>query len=470
MFIINPVDAYCVHKKVTINKTVKKISIVSGIKLIIITAVLVALIISLVTCLGVILTSIFNVHISIKNKTIHVYWLVALVGALIVLLTSLTMNEWWSALTKAGGINPLKILALFLSMSLISIFLDELGFFAHLANWTLKRVKGSQVSLFITLYAFVSILTMFTSNDIIILTLTPFILLFCKNAKISPIPYLVSEFIAANTWSMIFIIGNPTNIYLASSFNISFLDYFKVMAIPTLLTGIVEFLILFLIFHKSLKNPIIPNEIKLEKENKPLTILGLSILTICTVLLVISGYISLPMYLISLISLGVLLFVSLLYFLFRREKPAVVGKTLLRAPYEIIPFVIGMFTLVLALEKFGVTKSIASFFGNNATTYVYGFTSAFSANLINNIPMSVLYSSICSFTSESIKLRAIYSSIIGSNIGAFISPLGALAGIMWLSILKKYDVKFTYLDFVKYGCLVSLPSLLIALSSLLIFI
>ena len=432
--------------------------------------VIIVVILSLLTCLGVILTSIFNVHFEIKGKTIHVYWMVALIGAVLVILTSLSFSEWWSALTKSGGINPLKILALFLSMSLISIFLDELGFFAHLANWTLKRVKGSQISLFITLYVFVSILTMFTSNDIIILTLTPFILLFCKNAKINPIPYLVSEFIAANTWSMIFIIGNPTNIYLASSFNISFVDYFKVMAIPTLLTGLIEFIILFLIFRKSLKDPIIPNEMDLEKENIPLTILGLSVLLICTVLLVISGYISLPMYLISLVSFGVLLTLSLIYFLCMRKKPVVVGKTLLRAPYEIIPFVIGMFTLVLALEKFGVTESISNFFGSGGTSLVYGFTSAFSANLINNIPMSVLYSSICNFTSESVRLRAIYSSIIGSNIGAFISPLGALAGVMWLSILKKYDVKFGYLDFVKYGSIVGIPALLIALSSLILFI
>ena len=431
---------------------------------------LTALVISSITCLGVIVTSIFNAHSEIKGKTIHLYWMVALVGALIVLLTSLTLSEWWSALTKSGGINPLKILVLFLSMTLISIFLDELGFFAHLARWTLVRVKKSQISLFVTLYIFVSILTMFTSNDIIILTLTPFILFFCRNAKISPIPYLVSEFIAANTWSMIFIIGNPTNIYLASSFNISFIDYFKVMALPTFLTGIAEFFLLFLLFRKKLRDPIIPNDISLEKENIPLTILGLSVLGICTIFLVISGYFALPMYLISAISLGVLVLLSLIYFLFTRTKPKVIGKTLLRAPYEIIPFVIGMFTLVLALQKYGITENIAKFFGNNGVSYIYGISSAFSANLINNIPMSVLYSSICNYTSENIRLMAIYSSIIGSNIGAFISPLGALAGIMWLSILKKYDVHFGYLDFLKYGCIVGVPSLLVALSSLLLFI
>ena len=431
---------------------------------------LVALVVSSVTCLGVILTSIFNVRFKIKGKSFHVYCLVALLGALIVLLSSLTFSEWWQALSKSGGINPIKILVLFLSMSLISIFLDELGFFAHLANWTMLRFKKNQISLFVTLYIFVSLLTMFTSNDIIILTLTPFILFFCKNAKISPIPYLVSEFIAANTWSMIFIIGNPTNIYLASSFNITFTEYFKVMFVPTLLTGFVEFIILFLIFIGKLKDPIQPNPLKLEKENRPLTILGLSVLGICTILLILSGYFALPMYLISAISLGVLIILSLIYFLCTRTKPSVVWHTLRRAPYEIIPFVIGMFTLVLALEKYGVTENIAKFFGSSGTSFVYGLTSAFSANLINNIPMSVLYSSVCNFANENIRTCAIYSAIIGSNIGAFLSPLGALAGIMWLSILKKYEVKFTYLDFVKYGCIVGVPALLVALSSLILFI
>ena len=73
----------------------------------------------------------------------------------------------------------------------------------------------------------VAILTIFTSNDIVILTFTPFICYFSKNAKINPIPYLVAEFAAANTYSMMLIIGNPTNIYLATSASIDFISYFN---------------------------------------------------------------------------------------------------------------------------------------------------------------------------------------------------------------------------------------------------
>ena len=67
-------------------------------------------------------------------------------------------------------------------------------------------------------------------------TITGFLIVFCKNAKISPLPYLVSEFCAANTWSMMFVIGNPTNIYIASSFNIDF----SRAILPFALNAIVE--------------------------------------------------------------------------------------------------------------------------------------------------------------------------------------------------------------------------------------
>lgn len=430
-----------------------------------------SVIVAILCSVAIVTTSIAKPNIKLGNFKLNLYWIIALIGALILLLSNqIKLDEWWSSLTKNEGINPLQILVLFLSMSAISIFLDEVGFFAHIANWTLKHVKKSQISLFVILYLFVAILTMFTSNDIIILTLTPFILFFAKNAKINPVPYLVAEFIAANTWSMIFIIGNPTNIYLASSFNISFVDYFKVMAVPTVLTGISEFLILFLLFRKSLKKPLEPTPIKLEPINKVLSTIGLLILGICTVFLVISGYVKIPMYLISAISFGTLVFVALFYALISRKKPCEIGRTFKRIPYELIPFIISMFTIVLSLEKFGVTESIAKFFGKTGSTFVYGYSSAISANLVNNIPMSVLYSSVCNFAVESVKFEAIYSSIIGSNLGAFISPLGALAGIMWLNILKSHEVEFGYIDFLKYGLVVGIPSLLIALSSLLLFI
>lgn len=429
------------------------------------------IVVSILTCLGIIITSLIKPSFKIGKVSINFYWIIALIGAIILICCqTIPIQEVWNGLTRNDSINPLKILILFISMSLISMFLDELGFFSYIANLFLKRCKTSQYSVFIIFYLLVSILTMFTSNDIIILTLTPFIIFFCKRSKISPIPYLVSEFIAANTWSMMFIIGNPTNIYIAQSFDITFVDYFIRMTLPTLCAGVLEFGILILLFRKTLKTPMNPEQIEdLKIENKFLTFFGLGVLLSATVLLVISNYINLKMYLISFGSLMFLTLGVLLYYLVIKKKPIVLGSTYKRGPYELIPFVISMFVLVMALNYQGITANIANFFNaGNCPTFIYGYSSLVGANLINNIPMSVLFTDLVSSLSGIDATRAMYASIIGSNIGAFITPIGALAGIMFLSILKKNDIKYRFIDFVKYGVIIGVPTISIAL--LVIFV
>lgn len=149
--------------------------------------------------------------------------------------------------------NPIKILVLFICLSLISISLDELNFFNYLSSKAISKANGSQYKIFFTMYFLVALLTVFTSNDIVILTLTPFIILFSKKSKINPLPYLICEFVNANTYSMLLSISNPTNIYLSSILNISFLDYLSKMWLVTLLSGISFLIVILLLFRKDLK-------------------------------------------------------------------------------------------------------------------------------------------------------------------------------------------------------------------------
>ena len=185
-------------------------------------------------------------------------------------------------------------------MTALSVYLDEVGFFGYLAAAALRRAGGRQTVLFFALYLLVSVLTVFTSNDVIILTFTPFICYFAKNAGIKPLPYLIAEFVAANTWSMALIIGNPTNIYLAGSAGISFAEYTRVMILPTLLAGVVSLLVLLLIFRRALSEPIEPVPAKAVLRRRAPLLIGLVHLSLCTVLLAVSSYIGLQMWLISL--------------------------------------------------------------------------------------------------------------------------------------------------------------------------
>ena len=429
------------------------------------------IIIACITFVLVILSILFFPHLKIGKIKLDTYWIISLLGAIILLSFGYApIKQVGEQLISNNAINPLKILVLFFSMTLISIFLDELGLFRYLASVASKNAKGKQITLFLLLYLLTSVLTVFTSNDIVILTLTPFICFFSKRSKINPIPYLVAEFTAANTWSLMFVIGNPTNIYLATSSGITFIDYFKVMALPTLVAGIVELGLLLLLFHKQLKEPLQSNDIIYPIEDKVPVIVGLSILGTCLVFLIISSYINLEMWLISLICASTLLVFMLIYSCFKKSNFEHVVHTSKRLPYQLIPFFISMFIIVVAINEQGIASKIAELLGNNNSTWVYGYSSFLACNLINNIPMSILYTNIANSLDGVAYTKAIYASIIGSNIGAFLTPIGALAGIMFTGLVNENNVRFTFIDFIKYGVVISIPVITAALGMSELFI
>ncbi|MCI7224991.1 MAG: hypothetical protein MR491_02455 [Mollicutes bacterium] len=427
------------------------------------------IVISVLAFVGMIASIIFIPHFKIGKVTIDTYWIFPLIAAIILLATSRApLNEVISSLTSDTSINPLKILVLFFSMTVISVYLDELGLFKYLAIKAAKKAGSNQFVLFLILYLLVAVLTIFTSNDVVILTFTPFICFFAKRTKINPFPYLIAEFAAANTWSMMFIIGNPTNIYLGTSAGINFIDYFKVMAIPTLIAGVIQLGIIFLIFFKKLKEPISAEDEEYKIESKVDLIVGLTILISVLVLLIISNYIHLEMYLISLLGAGALLLISLFIRLFTKKNWNYLKDSLVRLPYQLIPFILSMFVIVVALSYQGISDHISSFLNKGPSIWIYGVSSFISANIINNIPMSILFSNLVKGLTGNAYLEAVYSSIIGSNIGAIFTPIGALAGIMFSSLLNKHDIKFSFLSFIKYGSIISIPTLAISLLFLMI--
>lgn len=428
------------------------------------------LVICLITFVLVTLSILLFPKIKIGVFSISTYWVVALVGAILLISIGLApISDVWNQLTSNTSINPLKILVLFFSMTIISILLDEFGLFKYLAQLATKRAKTNQYALFFALYALTSVLTVFTSNDIVILTLTPFICFFAKRANIKATPYLIAEFFAANTWSLMFLIGNPTNIYLATAANINFVEYFKVMAIPTVVAGLVELGILFLLFKKSLKEPFYVEDEEVEVPNKLLLSVGVSTLLVCLVFLIIVHYLPFEMWMISLGCACFLSLFTLFYLLVKREKLTIMGNSYKRLPYELIPFFLSMFVIVVSLNHQGITGEISKLLEDSHVIYTYGYSSFLVCNLINNIPMSILYSGVSSSLSGSMFYQATYASIIGSNIGAFLTPIGALAGIMFTSLVNKQNIRFSFLDFIKYGSIVSIPTITVALLMLQLF-
>lgn len=433
------------------------------------------IIISILTIISLIGFIIFKPSIKIKEKEIQTFWFVSLIGALLLILfREIKLTEIKDVFFSNASINPIKILVLFITVSFLSIVLDEAGFFKKCAVIATKVTRGSQLKLFLSLMIVISILTIFTSNDIVILTFTPFICYFAKHIRISPIPYLIGEFIFANTWSMMLIIGNPTNIYLASSFGVDFFSYFKVLGLPTLFAGLTALVLILFLFRKPLRKKMIIDEDEIViKLNPFITTVGIIHLGLCTILLAVSSYINLEMWLICLGFALSLFIILLIYTLIKKED--VLKKSIKRLPYNLIPFILSMFIIVSSLAKCGVIDKLAGGLDNlsnnsDTTILTYGISSFLSCNILNNIPMSVMFEKIITSSNGLFMKEKLYSSIIASNIGAYFTPLGALAGIMWMSILKKSGLKFGFKEFLKYGVILSPIVLMVSLLVLMILL
>lgn len=419
-----------------------------------------------------------------RRLRIETYFIGALFGPLLIyLLGVLPWTAVLHGLSGSNGLQPLGILSLFLSMVFISIFLDITGVFEFCARVALRAAGGDGRRLFYAIYIVVAVLTIFTSNDIIILTFTPLVCYFTRHARLNPVPYLMAEFFAANTWSMVLYVGNPTNIVIAGAFHLTFAQYTAWMLLPTLAAGFVNVAGLALLFRKEIAQPLAHHIVGRPRDaitDPPGAVMGLVLLGVCVVALAIAPHLGIAMWSIALAAALGLLAVLVA----RRSWARLLGldlavhggtgvrHTLSRMPWPMVPFVLALFVTVATLHYYGITPALgravraSGWTSPAALTWLFGIGSALAANVLNNIPMTLAFAGIIQgFTGPSL-LAAALATTVGANLGANLTPLGALAGIMWLSILHSKGVQIRFLEFVRYGFLVTSFSLAAALAVL----
>ena len=400
-----------------------------------------------------------------------------------------------------GQLRPWEIIVIFFTVAYISISLDVTGILDFLAYKIVRKAKGSGHKLFLFFYLFACVLTVFTSNDIVILTLTPLILYLRKHAKINIIPLLFAEFFGANTASMLLYIGNPTNIIVGNALGLGFLEYTKVMWLPTLVAASANLGLLYVLFRKKLKRKFKFRDGGMFFVRNWLdAILSLILLLAMLVTLTVSQQLGLPIWVVT--SAFALIFIvedlsfATYYTIKHKGLPAselMKSKQELlqlhgipekrngfwvavkRIPWKILPFVAVFFILVAGLNMYGVVDVMAewisqassSLAGSIATNGLIGFV---LANIINNQPMTILLSSV--LVSDSLHVSELafqggaYAIVIASNLGANLTLIGALAGLMWHKILKTKGMRISYFEFLRAGLLITPTVLVLSLATL----
>ncbi|MFW7341461.1 arsenic transporter [Pollutimonas sp. H1-120] len=362
----------------------------------------------------------------------------------------------------------------FVAIIIISLLLDEAGFFEWTALHVAKWGGGRGRRLFALIVLLGAAVSAFFANDGAALILTPIVMAMLLALGFSPaatLAFVMAAGFIADTGSLPFIVSNLVNIVSADFFDISFARYAAVMVPVNMVSVAATLLVLLLYFHRSI--PVRYDDSQLKQPKAAIrdlatfragwVVLGLLLISFFT----LEGF-GIPVSAIAALGALALLVVA--------GRGHVIGtrKVLREAPWSIVIFSLGMYLVVYGMRNAGLTEMIAALLdylaghGLWAATLGTGVLTALLSSIMNNMP-TVLVGALsidASQASGAIKEAMIYANVIGSDLGPKITPIGSLATLLWLHVLARKGMTITWGYYFRVGIVLTLPVLLVTLAAL----
>lgn len=354
----------------------------------------------------------------------------------------------------------------FIGIIILSMVLDEIGFFEWCALKMAKFSNGNGMKMFIysiLLGAFVSALF---ANDGAALILTPILLAKMRILQLNLktiVAFLLAGGFISDSASLPFVFSNLTNIVTANYFNIGFAQYFFDMFVPFIVSVITSIVFLWLILRKDIPKTV---DISLLKEpksaikNMKLFYFSWVFLGILLVGYFVGDIYGLP---VSLFALGGATIFLIIATLSKAVKPKHIIK---EAPWQVVWFSIGLYIVVYGLKNAGLTDYLTlvlkdlALRGDTIAIIGTGFIAAFLSAIMNNMPtIMIMDIALTDIGNQAM----IYANIVGCNLGPKMTPFGSLATLLWLHVLAKKGVKISFAQYSKFGLIITPPVLFIVL-------
>ncbi len=390
----------------------------------------------------------------------------AVVGAILALVSGVV--SFHDVLTVTGIVWDATLA--FIGIILLSLVLDEIGFFEWAALKMAKLSGGSGNRMFVYILLLGALVAAFFANDGAALILTPILLAKMKHLKMSPVAvfaFLMAGGFIGDSASNPLVISNLTNIVTAGYFGIGFWEYAKTMFLPNLLSIIASVVVLWLYFRKEIPLKVDVDELPEPKsaiKNMLMFRLSWAFLALLMAGYFIGDRFHLPVSLFALGGAVVFLFIASYY---KAVKPIMTVKA---APWQVVWFSIGLYVVVYGLKNAGLTDYLAhavtwlASHGQTAAVIGTGFLSAVLSSVMNNMP-TIMIMDIA--IADAGKEALAYANILGANLGPKMTPIGSLATLLWLHVLAKKGVKIGWVEYMKVGLVITPPVLLSALVGLL---